>query len=244
MEIPRITAALLTPTEECDLARAVEAGVIAQHYLDTADPCPLAAPDELAAVVSLGERARERFLAANVGLVVHLVRRDARSSREQEDLFQEGFIGLVEALESFDWARGTRFSTWAVPYVRGRVAAARRLDRGGIRIPARRLRAAAAAGEQVLSVASIHGLEDLEPTWWQDTPSEVPDEPGWDDLVAAMGELSVEERSVLAHRFGLTGDRALTQTATAQQLSLSVKRVRATEESAIRHLRQTCAARW
>lgn len=244
METMRSTDALLTPAEERDLARAVEAGLIAQHFLDIPEPCPLGTREELAAVAELGRQAWERFLAANMGLVLHVVRRDAGSSKEQDDLVQEGFLGLVEALETFDWARGTRFSTWAVPYVRGRVAAARRLDRGGIRIPARRLRAAAAAGEHAVRVASIHGLEDLESSWWQDSGGEADDEPDWDDVSSALGGLSAHERSVLAHRFGLDGDRALTQGATARRLRLPVKRVRATEESAIRHLREAVAAQW
>lgn len=244
METSRSTDTLLTPAEERDLARAIEAGLIAQHVLDTGGPCPLGTDEELAAVATLGKQARDRFLAANMGLVVHVVRRDARSSSEQDDLVQEGFLGLVEALETFDWARGTRFSTWAVPYVRGRVAAARRLDRGGIRVPARRMRAAAAAGEQALTMSSIHGLEELESTWWQESPHADDDAPGWEELSAALDGLSAQERSVLAHRYGLAGDRALTQVATARRLRLPVKRVRASEESAIRYLREAVAAQW
>ncbi|WP_175557425.1 sigma-70 family RNA polymerase sigma factor [Raineyella antarctica] len=243
METTPNTRDLLTRDEERELARAVEAGVIAQHFLDTAGTCPLGSPEELAAVAVLGRQARERFLAANMGLVGYLVRRDAKGApQDRDDLFQEGCLGLAEALETFDWARGTRFSTWAVPYVRSRIATARRVGHGGIRIPARRLRAAAAAGEQVLSVRSIHGIEELEATWWQDPAPEDDDGPGPADLAAAMRDLSVEERAVLAHRFGLAGQGALTRSDTARELALPVKRVRATEEAAIRHLREVCGA--
>ena len=243
MESTRTATSLLTPEEERDLARTVEAGVIARHFLDDPPASPLGTPEELAAVVAAGERARVRFLSANMGLVVHLVRRDARGSREKEDLVQEGFLGLAEALETFDWARGTRFSTWAVPYVRGRIAAARRLERGGIRIPARQLRAAAARGEQAVSVASIHGMEDQESSWWQVTVNDDSDPgPGPEDLAAALPLLTQEERGVLACRFGLGGHPALSRRATARALGLPVARVRATEEWAIEHLRHACAA--
>lgn len=243
MEIRRVTTDLLTPAEERDLARTIEAGVIAEHYLDVLPGCPLGTPEELRAVVAAGERARERFLSANVGLVIHLVRRDGRSSREQEDLFQEGFIGLAEALESYDWARGTPFASWAVPYIRARIAAARRLDRSGIRLSARQVRAAAERGERLLTVASIHGMEDRETTWWQDVPADQPDEPDWSDVAAVMGELTTEERTVLAHRFGLVEETPLTQRDTAAALRLPLTRVRTCEQSAIRYLRDAVAAR-
>lgn len=243
MDLTRNAQTLLTPEEERDLARAVEAGVIARHFLDDPPAFPLGTPEELAAVVAAGDRARERFLTANVGLVVHLVRRDARGSREREDLVQEGFLGLVEALETFDWARGTRFSTWAVPYVRGRIATARRLERGGIRIPVRQLRAAAARGEQAISVASIHGLEDQESCWWQDSVGAGTDPgPGPEDLAATLPLLTPEERGVLEHRFGLGGHPALSRRATAQALGLPLARVRNTEEWAIEHLRDAYAS--
>ncbi|MEA5154071.1 sigma-70 family RNA polymerase sigma factor [Raineyella sp.] len=233
----------LSADEERDLARAIEAGVIARHLLDAGGPCLQAGPDELRAVVDLGTRARARFLAANIGLVVHLVRRDAGPSvAERDDLVQEGCLGLAEALETFDWARGTRFSTWAVPYVRHRIAEARRLERGGIRIPVRRLRAAAAAGEQVVSTASIHGDEELEATWWRDDTTDPDDGPGREELVQGWRGLSREQQAVLAHRYGLVDDAARTQVATAAALGLPVKRVRATEEAALAHLREVCLA--
>lgn len=242
MSIPCSNEPRLTPTEERDLARAIEAGVVARHLLDLGEPYGLGTAEELAAVAEAGERARERFLAANVGLVVHVLHRDAGTGRDTDDLFQEGFVGLAEALESFDWARGTRFSTWAVPYVRSRVANARRLDRGGIRIPVRRMRAAAATGEPALSVCSLHGTDELELSWWRDGTAAEAEEPGWTDVLAALGELSVEERSVLAHRYGFAGHGICTQQVTSRQLGMPVKRVRATEEAAIRSLREAVAA--
>lgn len=232
----------LTAQEERGLARTIEAGVFARHLLETRTPCPFTTPGELWAVVELGDRARERFLAANLGLVLHVVRRDAgASARDRDDLVQEGCLGLAEALAGFDWARGTRFSTWAVPYVRSRIAEARRLDRGGIRIPVRRLRAAAAAGEQVLTTASIHGVEELETTWWRDDSGE-DDEPGAAELADGWRELTHRERAVLTHRFGLAGRSARTQTATAEALGLPVKTVRVVEAAALERLREVCLA--
>ncbi|WOP17822.1 sigma-70 family RNA polymerase sigma factor [Raineyella sp. LH-20] len=233
----------LTAQEEGDLARTIEAGVFARHLLETRTSCPFATPGDLRAVVERGEQARERFLAANLGLVIHVVRRDAGgSAQDRDDLIQEGCLGLAEALAGFDWARGTRFSTWAVPYVRGRIAEARRLDRGGIRIPVRRLRAAAAAGEQVVTTASIHGVEELEATWWRDDTAVGDDEPGAVELADGWRELTRRERAVLTHRFGLAGRQARTQTATAAALGIPVKTVRLVEAAALERLREVCLA--
>lgn len=243
MSYPRTDEPRLTADEERALARTIEAGVIASHVLDTDGLCPQATPDELLAVVELGARARARFLAANIGLVIHLVRRDAGpSAAERDDLVQEGCLGLAEALATYDWARGTRFSTWAVPYVRHRIAEARRLERGGIRIPVRRLREAAAAGEQVVSTASIHGDEDLEATWWRDDTADPDEGPGHEELAQGWRGLSPEQQAVLAHRYGLVDGAAGTRVATAAALGMPVKRVRAAEEAALAHLREVCLA--
>lgn len=73
-------------------------------------------------------RAREEAVAANLNLVRHVVKRFRGSGLEEEDLFQIGCLGLVKAVDRFDPAAGTRFSTYAVPVILGEIRAFLRDD--------------------------------------------------------------------------------------------------------------------
>jgi RNA polymerase nonessential primary-like sigma factor len=114
--------ALLTAAQEVDLARRIEAGVFAQHVLDTA-----AAEDreldrqyaaDLRHVVRDGMRARNHLLEANLRLVVSLAKRYTGRGMPLLDLIQEGNLGLIRAVEKFDYAKGFKFSTYATWWIR------------------------------------------------------------------------------------------------------------------------------
>ena len=109
--------ALLTEADEKQLARAIEAGVLAEHLLVTGE-CPIPAqPDELAALVEQGRQAWTRFWTANLRLVQKLALENARhSGLRTEELFQEGCVALARAIQRFDFRRG-RFSTYAMWWV-------------------------------------------------------------------------------------------------------------------------------
>jgi len=110
--------ALLTAEQEVDLAKRIEAGVFANHMLDT-DPnlTPRQAAD-LRALVRDGERARNHLLEANLRLVVSLAKRYTGRGMPLLDLIQEGNLGLIRAVEKFDYAKGFKFSTYATWWIR------------------------------------------------------------------------------------------------------------------------------
>ena len=107
-------------------ARAIEAGVLAAAA--RADPrVPWrgdATEEELCAVEEAGSRAQREFVAANLGLVGAVLGPYARSGAPVADLFQEGCLGLIAAVERFDHRRGVRFSTYATYWVRTFVSSA------------------------------------------------------------------------------------------------------------------------
>src|SRR4051812_4415863 len=114
--------ALLTAAQEVDLARRIEAGVFAQHVLDTAaaDGTDLGKQyaADLRAVVRDGARARNHLLEANLRLVVSLAKRYTGRGMPLLDLIQEGNLGLIRAVEKFDYAKGFKFSTYATWWIR------------------------------------------------------------------------------------------------------------------------------
>ncbi len=109
---------LLSAAEEVRLAQAMEAGREAQRLLDSGGG---SASDRamLARTAAAGADARARFIKANLRLVVHVAwRHPGVSSVELADLIQDGNIGLIEAVDRFDWRRGYRFSTYAAWWIR------------------------------------------------------------------------------------------------------------------------------
>jgi RNA polymerase nonessential primary-like sigma factor len=114
--------ALLTAAQEVELAKRIEAGVFAQHVLDTAAEEGTALDREysrdLRAVVRDGARARNHLLEANLRLVVSLAKRYTGRGMPLLDLIQEGNLGLIRAVEKFDYAKGFKFSTYATWWIR------------------------------------------------------------------------------------------------------------------------------
>ena len=110
---------LLTALEEVELARAIEAGLYAAHVLDgTVESGVEASDTELRDIVDEGERAMQRFVQANLRLVVSVARKYGRAQMPLLDLVQEGNTGLIRAVEKFDYAKGFKFSTYATWWVR------------------------------------------------------------------------------------------------------------------------------
>jgi RNA polymerase nonessential primary-like sigma factor len=112
--------ALLTAAQEVELAKRIEAGVFAQHVLDQAAPGDLDKQyaADLRAVVRDGQRARNHLLEANLRLVVSLAKRYTGRGMPLLDLIQEGNLGLIRAVEKFDYAKGFKFSTYATWWIR------------------------------------------------------------------------------------------------------------------------------
>nr|NLI51248.1 sigma-70 family RNA polymerase sigma factor [Propionibacterium sp.] len=116
---------LLTAEEEVQLARDIEAGLFAQAILDGTVTDSERGPGsvqatraELAELARIGELALDRFITANLRLVVSVARKYGRAQMPLLDLVQEGNTGLIRAVEKFDFMKGFKFSTYATWWVR------------------------------------------------------------------------------------------------------------------------------
>ncbi|OZM74577.1 RNA polymerase subunit sigma [Amycolatopsis antarctica] len=110
--------ALLTASDEVELAKRIEAGVFAQHMLDTAEKLTPKRRTELTALIRDGHVAKNHLLEANLRLVVSLAKRYTGRGMPLLDLIQEGNLGLIRAVEKFDYSKGFKFSTYATWWIR------------------------------------------------------------------------------------------------------------------------------
>ncbi|MEY9842209.1 RNA polymerase sigma factor [Streptacidiphilus sp. EB103A] len=133
-EIGRIP--LLTAVDEVDLARQVEAGLFAEEYLNSRpgldDDLLVSDLDKL---IVLGRIAKRRLIEANLRLVVSVAKRYVGRGLTMLDLVQEGNLGLIRAVEKFDYARGYKFSTYATWWIRQAMSRALADQARTIRVP-------------------------------------------------------------------------------------------------------------
>jgi len=116
---------LLDAQTEVELSKTIEAGLMAQHLLDTGrvgrrkGGAPKSANQaELEWLAEEGRRAMDQFINANLRLVVSIARKYGRAQMPMLDLIQEGNTGLIRAVEKFDYTKGYKFSTYATWWVR------------------------------------------------------------------------------------------------------------------------------
>ncbi|MEV7523291.1 RNA polymerase sigma factor [Streptomyces sp. NPDC091371] len=132
-EIGRIP--LLTAAEEVDLARRVEAGLFAEEKLGSTPDLDSQLAVDLDKLVVMGRMAKRRLIESNLRLVVSVAKRYVGRGLTMLDLVQEGNLGLIRAVEKFDYARGYKFSTYATWWIRQAMSRALADQARTIRVP-------------------------------------------------------------------------------------------------------------
>ena len=174
-EIGRVP--LLTAEQEVELAKRIEAGLFAEQLLDSGGSEPRmgdAADEELERLAISGQRAKDEFIQANLRLVVAVARKYSGRGMPLIDLVQEGNLGLVRAVEKFDYKRGYKFSTYATWWIRQSVGRAIHEQARPVRLPTH-------AGEQMTRLMRVR----------RDMLAELDVEPT-DEELAALLELPIE----------------------------------------------------
>jgi RNA polymerase primary sigma factor len=134
-EIGRVP--LLTAHDEVELAKAIEAGLFAEEQLQGGVPADCAGAEmaELMLIAADGIAAKQRLIEANLRLVVSIAKRYIGRGLVFLDLIQEGNLGLIRAVEKFDYTKGYKFSTYATWWIRQAITRAIADQARTIRIP-------------------------------------------------------------------------------------------------------------
>jgi RNA polymerase primary sigma factor len=127
--------ALLNAEQEVDLAKRIEAGLFAEEKLTTEAGIDPKLRRELEWLANDGRRAKNHLLEANLRLVVSLAKRYTGRGMLFLDLIQEGNLGLIRAVEKFDYTKGYKFSTYATWWIRQAITRAMADQARTLRIP-------------------------------------------------------------------------------------------------------------
>jgi RNA polymerase primary sigma factor len=175
------TARLLAADEEVELARRIEIGVLAEERLRSGTGSQMTQAN-LFTLVERGRHARERLTVANLRLVVSIARRHQARGLELLDLIQFGNLGLMQAVNKFDYRLGNKFSTYATWWIR------QAIDRG-------------IADTSRLIRIPVHAVEDLNKlrSSMRKAEDELGREPSVEELADRTGRTLVEVRKILAY---------------------------------------------
>ena len=186
-EIGRVP--LLTAEDEVELAKSIEAGLFADEKMRGGFPLQGAEVADLRLLVAEGDRSRQRLIEANLRLVVSIAKRYIGRGLVFLDLIQEGNLGLIRAVEKFDYTRGFKFSTYATWWIRQAITRAIADQARTIRVP-------------VHMVETINKLARIQRQLNQDlgreaTPEEIAAEMGIEpDRVADIQRIALEPVSL------------------------------------------------
>jgi RNA polymerase primary sigma factor len=126
---------LLTAAQEVELSKRIEAGLFAEEKLATDEPVHPELRADLELIVIEGRAAKDHLLEANLRLVVSIAKRYTGRGMAFLDLIQEGNLGLIRAVEKFDYTKGYKFSTYATWWIRQAITRAMADQARTIRIP-------------------------------------------------------------------------------------------------------------
>ena len=126
---------LLNAEQEVELAKRIEAGLFAEEKLNSGEKLAVKLRKELEWIAEDGRRAKNHLLEANLRLVVSLAKRYTGRGMLFLDLIQEGNLGLIRAVEKFDYTKGYKFSTYATWWIRQAITRAMADQARTIRIP-------------------------------------------------------------------------------------------------------------
>jgi RNA polymerase primary sigma factor len=127
--------ALLNAEQEVELAKRIEAGLFAEERLNSGEKMEPKNRREMQWIAEDGRRAKNHLLEANLRLVVSLAKRYTGRGMQFLDLIQEGNLGLIRAVEKFDYTKGYKFSTYATWWIRQAITRAMADQARTIRIP-------------------------------------------------------------------------------------------------------------
>jgi len=257
-EIGRV--ALLNAEQEVNLAKRIEAGLFAAERLRQGEVGELKVSKALAKdydwLTADGQRAKDHLLEANLRLVVSVAKRYTGRGMAFLDLIQEGNLGLIRAVEKFDYTKGYKFSTYATWWIRQAITRAMADQARTIRIPVHMV-------EQINKLTRVQRqmLQDLgrEPTADElakeldMTPDKVVEIQGYarepvsleqnvgdegdSELDSVLKTLPEREAAVVALRFGLTDGQPRTLDEIGREFGLTRERIRQIEAKTLSKLR-------
>ncbi|WP_208028167.1 sigma-70 family RNA polymerase sigma factor [Rhabdothermincola sediminis] len=250
---------LLTADEERELSQIIEKGREAQARLDAGERGP-----ELQRAVREAAAAKDRFIRANLRLVVSVARRyPLPPGMELLDLIQEGNLGLEHAVDKFDWRKGFKFSTYATFWIRQAIGRALDQKASLVRLPGDRSASLRAALRQVSGDgdelddehARLHRLTtptSLDRTIGDDDSNELIDllpdsNPGPEAQVIARADeqmvtdllsvLDARARYAVEQRFGLTDGRKRSYREVGEELGVTAEAARRLVKRAVNTVR-------
>ena len=257
--------ALLTAAEERELSRIIEHGVAARERIASGDGSL-----EDRRLDRTAARAKDRFIRANLRLVVSIARRyPLPPGMELLDLIQEGNLGLEHAVDKFDWRKGFKFSTYATFWIRQAIGRALDQKASLVRLPGDRSASLRAALRQVSGDgdelddehARLHRLAtptSLDRVVGADDGSELvdllaDDNPGPEDLVLANEEdrmvtglldvLDGRARFAVEQRFGLHDGRKRSYREVGEELGVTAEAARRMVKRAVNAVRTEATSR-
>jgi RNA polymerase primary sigma factor len=132
----KLNATLLTAEQEVDLAKRIEAGLLAEQKLDAMDDDTHSQLyRDLEQIAQDGRRAKQHMIEANLRLVVSIAKRYNNPGMSLMDLIQEGNLGMIRAVEKFDYTKGYKFSAYATWWIKQAIGRATANQSRTIRLP-------------------------------------------------------------------------------------------------------------